>query len=144
VRKVALETGRFDNVVYQDGNEIGLLGDYEAAWTISMQAIIREEEQSHGYVRHLFGTNSDRNEAIGAAEVDFVELHGDAAADPSQCAAKPCLVNEYNPDPPLSPEEIHDRYCAALGLGTYFWYWRHGQDEAAMDASLSMIAAGCP
>lgn len=144
VRKVFEETGRFDNVIYQDGNELGLVDGYDAAWTRSMEQLLRDTEARLGYPRHLFGTNAGTSEAAELPGVDYVEHHGDEPADPASCAGKPCLVNEYNPDPPLSPETIRDHYCQARAQGTYFWYWRHGQDAQAMDESLSGIGAGCP
>ena len=39
------ETGRFDNVLYQDGNEVGLVGGYSPEWTRSMHDLIRDEER---------------------------------------------------------------------------------------------------
>jgi hypothetical protein len=144
VRKVALETGRFDNVVYQDGNELGLVGGYRAAWTRSMEAVLRNVESANGFPRHLFGTNSGKAEAMQASEVDYLEFHQRNPLDSSACLGKPCLVNEYNPDPPLLPEDLHARYCAAREASTYFWYWRHGQDPEQMDRTLALIAGGCP
>jgi hypothetical protein len=142
IRRVVEITGAFDHVVYQDGNEIALAAGYDPAWTTSMLAIVRDEEASRGYPRHLFGTNSERADVIAA--VDFAELHtGGGPGDPSLCAGRPCLVNEYNPDPPLTPAELHANFCAARAQGTYFWYWRHGQDAAAMDATLDLVRGGC-
>lgn len=142
VRKVVLETGAFDNVVYQDGNEIGLVSGYRVAWTRSMHGILREVERERGFPRHLFGTQSERSDAMAAAEVDYIEFHG-TPLDASECFGKPCLVNEYNPRPPLSPQDLHALYCQALRQGTYFWYWRHEQDAAHMDDTLALLEGGC-
>jgi hypothetical protein len=144
VRKVVDETGRYGNVFYQDGNELGLVDGYAPEWTRSIQERLRAAEAAHAWPRHLLGTNSDRAETIDA--VDVVELHQVEAADGDACLGKPCLVNEYNPDPPLSlsPAEILDRYCAAESFGTYFWYWRHGQSAEDMEASLAALQSGCP
>ncbi|MBI5496834.1 MAG: hypothetical protein HY904_17605 [Deltaproteobacteria bacterium] len=144
VRKVVQETGDFDNVIYQDGNEIGLVNGYSAEWTASLAARVRDEEAQRSFQRHLFGTNSGDAQAVALESVDFGELHQNRAADPTQCGGKPCLVNEYNPDPPMEPAVLHERYCAARNAGTYFWYWRHGQDATAMDATLALLRDGCP
>ena len=144
IRKVVLETGSFENVVYEDGNEIGLVPGYAAAWTTSMQAIIRDEEAKDGYGHHLFGTNSGDAAAMQSAEVEYLEFHQTAPLAASSCFGKPCLVNEYNPSPALTAQELKANYCAALGNGTYYWYWRHGQTQPVMDATLTSIAAGCP
>lgn len=144
VRKVVLETGAFDNVLYQDGNELGLVAGYSPAWSTSMAQLIRAEERAHGYPRHLFGTNSGLAATMQDPTVDFVELHQNDAASPSQCAGKPCLVNEYNPTPSLTAAQFHQRWCAARQAGTVFWYWRHDQDAAVMAASLASMSTACP
>lgn len=144
IRKVVLETGRFDNVLYQDGNEIGLVPGYAPAWTTSMKAIVRDEELRDGYPAHLFGTNSGDATAMNAPSVDYLEFHQTQALPASACFGKPCLVNEYNPKPALTPQELHQRFCAAQQQGTYFWYWRHGQSAPDMGTTLDLIAAGCP
>jgi hypothetical protein len=143
VRQVVHETGRYANVIYQDGNEIGLVADYAPEWTLSIRNIIHDQETRDGYARHLFGSNSGDAATLQAPGVDFVELHQSHAAAPGQCFGKPCLVNEYNPNPPLSPAELYDEYCAGRAAGTYFWYWRHGQSEAQMAETLALIASGC-
>ncbi|MBN1771216.1 MAG: hypothetical protein JXB32_08155 [Deltaproteobacteria bacterium] len=143
VRKAVRETGRWGNVLYQDGNEIGIVGGYAPEWTLSLRNIVRDEEARNGWRRHPFGTNSDDPAAMAADGVDYLEFHQDGAADPAGCFGRPCGVNEYNPDPALTPEQLHAAFCAARAWGTYYWYWRHGQDAAAMDRSLDLLAAGC-
>ena len=145
VRKVLLETGAFGNVIFEDGNEVGLVDGYDPAWTLSILAVIREVEAEKGYRRHLLGTNSGDAGAMGAEGVDYIELHQPTAPDPAGCFGKPCLSNEYNPDPAMTPEQLFAEVCSARALGTYFWYWRHGQTQEQMDATLGLIQAGeCP
>jgi hypothetical protein len=144
IRKVVLETGGFDHVVYQDGNEIGLVPGYAATWTTSMEAIIRDEETKNGYGHHLFATNSGDSTAMQSAVVENLELHQTAPRSSSSCFGKPCGVNEYNPNPALTADELKANYCAARANGTYYWYWRHGQTQPVMDATLALVAAGCP
>lgn len=142
IRKVVEETGRFDNVLYEDGNEVGLIAGYATAWTTSMHDVVRDEERRRGYGRHLFGTNSGQLATLQSAAVDYGELHQSSAATPDQCAGKPCLVNEYNPNPPLTPEQFQQQFCAARRQGTSFWYWRHDQSEADFLRSLGLMH--CP
>ncbi len=142
VRQVVDVTGAFDNVLYEDGNEAGLVPGYDPAWTISLAALVHDEESRRGYLRHLVSSNSGNATANQA--VDYVELHQTTAATLAQCGGAPCLVNEYNPDPALTPEEFFAQYCLARSQGTWFWYWRHGQTEAQMNASLDLQAGGCP
>lgn len=143
VRKVLRETVGYANVIYQDGNEVGLVPGYDPAWTRSLGQALRDEEARAAAPAHLFGTNSGDGTAIASPEVGYVELHQATAADPSRCGGKPCLVNEYNPDPPLEPAALLAQFCAAEQSGTYFWYWRHGQSDAAMRETLALIAGGC-
>jgi len=144
IRKVVAETGAFDNVVYQDGNELGLVPGYSTQWTVGLEALVREVEAARGYVRHLFGTQAGTAASIALAQVDFVEQHGDDALSRSACGGKPCLVNEYNPRPPLTPAQLRAQFCSARMQGTYFWYWRHGQSEADLAATLALMAQPCP
>lgn len=143
VRKVVAETGRFDNVLYQDGNEVALMQDYDPSWTQSLHDLIRDEEQARGYAHHVFGTNAGTSEAMALPSVDYLELHQQRALSAAQCGGKPCMVNEYNPSPALTPEEFRQRYCTARAQGTGFWYWRHGQSDEQMRQSLAVLAAPC-
>lgn len=142
VRKVVQETGGFDNVLYQDGNEVSLIQGYSPAWTTSLRDAVRDEERRLGLSTHLFGTNAD--DAVAMQAADFVELHQNQPATPAQCQGKPCLVNEYNPNPPLTAAQFHARFCAARSQGTTFWYWRHGQSDAVMRQALALLRQGCP
>ena len=137
-----LVTG-FDNVVYEDGNEIGIVGGYAPAYSTSLAAIIHDEESRRGFARHLVGSNSGDATTLASPLIDYGELHQRSAASTGQCGGKPCLVNEYNPDPPLTPDQFHDEVCAARRAGTWFWYWRHGQSDQALSDSLSLLDAPC-
>ena len=143
VRKVVAETGRFDNVLYQDGNEAGLIPGYSPEWTRSMQAVIRDEERRRGYGVHPFGTNSGNTQAMQLAEVDYLEFHQNNPVAPAQCFGKPCLVNEYNPTPPLTAAQFRQRFCDARAEGTTFWYWRHDQTDGQLLDSLAFLGGDC-
>ncbi len=143
VRKVVLETGRFDNVIYQDGNEVSLVQSYDPAWTQSLHDLVRDEENARGFLRHLFGTNAGTAEAMALPAVDYLEQHQQRALSAAECGGKPCMVNEYNPSPALTPSEFRQRYCTARTQGTAFWYWRHGQSDQQMRDSLAVLGAAC-
>lgn len=144
VRKVVAETGRYDHVIYQDGNEVGLIGGYSVAWTRSLAETVRSEETARGYGRHLFGTNAGSPAAAQLPVVDYLEFHQNTALSAAQCSGKPCMVNEYNPNPALTPAQFQDRFCAAKRAGTSFWYWRHGQTQAQLLDSLARLGQACP
>jgi len=143
VRKVVYETGRYGNVIYQDGNELGLLDNYDDQWSLSIRDIVHDEEANNGYLHHLVGTNSESDSLIQESGIDYGEFHRESPVDSSRCHGKPCGVNEYNPEPPFTPQQIHDAFCAAKSAGTYVWYWRHGQSASQMDQTLSLIQQGC-
>ena len=63
-------------MLYQDGNEIGQVGDYVPEWTLSIRNILHDEEARDGYRRHLLGTNSDSAVTMQAEGVDYIEFHG--------------------------------------------------------------------
>ena len=138
------ETGRFDNVLYQDGNEVGLIQGYSPQWTRSMQAVIRDEEQLRGYGAHPFATNSQHPQAMQLPEVDYLEFHQNNPVPLAQCFGKPCLVNEYNPTPALTAAQFRQRFCDARSQGTSFWYWRHEQTAQQLTDSLALLGGSCP
>jgi len=138
--KPEMAIGRLSNVIWQDGNEVGV-GPYNVQWTQSMKERIRHWEGTcGGGVYHLFGTNSGRVEAEQRS--DFLERHQTAPLF-NPILGKPSSVNEYNPKPELTAEQLHRNYCTARRAGTHYWYWRHSQDHAAMVKTLKLMAGGC-
>jgi hypothetical protein len=149
VRKVAEHTCKFGNVTLEDGNEISLKSGYQPAWSQSIANVYWDECAIRGYLlsgaQHhpLLGTQSERAETVAAPQIAYSQWHGSDPQDPTECGGKPCGVNEYNPDPPLTPVQLSANVCAAEQAGTWFAYWRHGQDATAMQATLELIQAGC-
>ena len=132
--KPGMALGRLANVIWQDGNEVGL-GGFDPAWTVSMRDLVRHWEKTCGVPVHMFGTNSAN--ARAEQSVDYVERHGAVVNGP--LAGRPTAVNEYNPNPPLAAEQWRQNFCAARSAGTYYWYWRHGQSHSAMVQSLAYL-----
>lgn len=128
-------------VIWQDGNEVGL-GGYGVEWTFSMRERVRFHETNVGDgVIHLFGTNSGRAEAE-SGPVDYIEHH-QSMPIPVPLWNKPSFVNEYNPNPPLSADQLHERFCAARLNRTGWWAWRHTMSQVEFERALSLIAHGC-
>lgn len=147
IRKVIQVTGAYGNVVYQDGNEIGMVGEtggnpYAPAWTISMRDIIRNEESLQGYQTHLFGTNSEHTTTEQHASIQYIEHHNDGGAI-APLYNKPTLVNEYNPTPAITPSQVAAQVCVARAVGSQFWYWLQEDQTAAIEQTLALIAQGC-
>jgi hypothetical protein len=147
IRQVVWTYGQFTNVIWQDGNEIGLtrntLGvlvadpQYEVGWTEEMRSLVRETEKEFGFPEHLFGTNAP--EAYGGS-ADYVTVHNRGHAV-RPIAGKPTRVNEYNPAPP--PVDVAYAVCEAKAFGSYFDYWRSGHSEVDMARTWQLIAGGC-
>jgi hypothetical protein len=149
VRKVAEHTCKYGNVTLEDGNEVSLKNGYQPAWSQSIGNVYWDECAQRNYLlagephRPLLGTQSERAETVAAPQVAYSQWHRADPQDPAACGGKPCGVNEYNPDPPLPPAQLSAHVCAAEQAGTWFAYWRHGQDVAAMADTLQLIQAGC-
>ncbi len=148
VRKVAEHTCKFGNVTLEDGNEISLKQGYVPAWSQSIGNVYWDECAKRGYLLNgapfhpILGTQSAQAETIAAPQISYSQFHQNGPVPVAQCGGKPCGVNEYNPDPPLTPSELSANVCTAEQAGTWFSYWRHGQDTAAMQQTLSLIQQG--
>ena len=91
----AAVAGRHGNVIYQLGNENGLVPGFQPDWERSMAAIIRDEEGRRGYRRHLIGTQSQLGILINDPAIDYAEFHTDGGSVSGR--AKPTGVNEVQP-----------------------------------------------
>jgi len=143
VRKVYSETVEFSNVIYQDGNEIDLVKQYNPNYTASAGLHLRDVEAIKKTKRHLFGSNAA--EAAGLAPVDYITIHSTEAPTSADRRGtdKPVVNNEYNPDPSYSPERMKTLLCEAKRNGTYFAYWRHGQSLAQAEATWALFNKPC-
>jgi len=142
IRKAVSEFGGYGNVIWQDGNEIGITGQYNPEWSLSMQQRVRywEQEVGHGVV-HMFGTNS--NHPTVMSQVDFIEGHQRTPWTQPQ-HGRISLVNEYNPKPTYSPEVMNSYRCLAEKAGTFWWYWRHNQTLEQMESTAALFLLECP
>lgn len=141
LKKAVSEFGVYGNVIWEDGNEIGITGRYVPEWTLSMMERVRFHEQSSAFgMVHLFGTNSGRDVVRG--QVDYVEEHRTSPLE-GPMANRPSMVNEYNPRPPFSPTKMNDYRCFAEANGTWWWYWRHEQTLDQMSATAELYRQPC-
>ena len=138
------------NIVYEDGNEIGLVrnaaGDlevdplYDPSWTAELRQVVLEREQANGYPVHLFGTNAGQSAwNVQGVAVIFEHNPGVAAAPR---AGKPTVVNEYNPQPPMTAKAVFAQVCRARELGSYFDLWRDGMGDEEYLEALRLIREG--
>ena len=132
--------GRLPNIIFEDGNEVGL-GGYDPVYTFSMRERVRVHEAACSVPVHLFGTNANKP-AAEAGPVDYVSRH-QGNPIPSPITGKPSYVNEYNPRPPFTPAQVQQKFCAAKGSRTYFAHWFHGQTQPQIEETMRLLAAGC-
>jgi hypothetical protein len=134
--------GSLPCVIWEDGNEVGL-GGYNPAWTFSMLERVRHHEKTLvNNVAHIFSTNSGKGDAE-SGPVNYIERH-QSVSIPAPLYNKPSWVNEYNPRPAFTPQQMRDRYCLSRQAGTGWWYWRHTQSMEEMSETLRFFAANCP
>lgn len=124
------------NIVWLDGNEIGLVPGLDIqAWTQGMRNLVR----MHETVAHLFGTNG--GPSAWGLDVDWAVDHNQGVAITPKYG-KPTVINEYNPWPALTGEEIFTQYCRAQNMGSYFDVWRHGMSDAEYARAWELIRTG--
>jgi len=140
-RRVVERTGRHGNVIYQLGNENGLIPGFKPDWERSTAALIRDEEGRRAYGRHLIGTQSQLATLINDPSIDYAEFHTNGGT--VNALAKPTAVNEYNPDPPLQGAAAHSHYCTAAASGVMYWLWRHTMTRAQWEQALALVKGGC-
>lgn len=141
LRQVVATVGRFGNVVFQIGNESGLVAGKNAgliAWEQWVRDRVRVHEQEVGLgVVHMIGTNSEFDELESATFIDYVNRHGSVPSEPA--FSKPTANNELNPAP-TPPSAFLSLYCAARKGGAYYWAWRGELPRPEWDAVLAGIS----
>ncbi len=141
VRKAVEEVGCFGNVIWQDGNEVGVSGRYRPDWTFSIRDTVRLAERELGCgVVHMFGTNSGVEVVEADPGIDYTATHSRVGVGGPHLG-KWRVNNERNPF--FSPEQEHALYCAAKGAGQAWWFWRGGMSKVAMDQTMALWKSGC-
>ncbi len=141
VRKAVEELGCFGNVIWQDGNEVGVSGRYRPEWTFAIVDEVRKAEQELGCgVVHMFGTNSGQEVVEADPRIDYSSTHARTGVGGPHLG-KFRQNNERNPF--FAPEQEHALFCAAQGGGAAWWFWRGGMSKEAMDQTLALWQSGC-
>jgi hypothetical protein len=132
IRQAVKVCGRFDNVLWQDGNESFKGGNGMAPWVLGMRNIVRDEENRDSYAHRPFGTNSQREEIEEGC--DYGVYHEKTAPDPT---THPRMTNEYGD---LSPSGVLAQVRIAWASeGVQFHYWRGGHNGKDFLATLETI-----
>lgn len=142
LRKAVHELGCYANVIWQDGNEVGVSGRYDPRWSLEMVALVRQYEQDPEAcgVVHMFGTNSGHEVVEAHPSIDYTSTHSGTGIDGPHFG-KYRQNNEHNPY--FSPEQEHALYCAARNVGQAWWFWRGGMSADDMTRTLELWASGC-
>ena len=118
LRKIAKETGDFDNVIYQVGNETFDCGGSSVAWEDGVIKTVEDELESLGKGARLFSTNSHKAEVEQSGYVDYVNVHGGGPDGIHH--GKPTGNNEYAN---LSPDGFTGNLWNKFIDGCFFHYW---------------------
>lgn len=147
-------------VLFEDGTELDQLEQTGRSsqgiitFSLTMEALLRQAEAAHGWRPHLFGTNYVGDASMGwlrKGRYQYQNVHWTQPMTNRQFfgddLSRPLIFDEYNPTPPMKPEEVRAFACYCRAHGCYWAAWRHDQDRNAWLASLSLIAQdiqGCP
>jgi len=130
LRKVVRETGGYDCVLYQDGNE-SFKGPQTAEWAKGLVAIIRDELRRNGYPYRLIGSNSQRDDIN--AFFDYAEYH---EKEVPPVKPYPTMTNEYDD---ISPSAVLSLVRLANKAGVTVHYWRGSHNTADYRATLAQL-----
>jgi hypothetical protein len=131
VRKVVDVLGEFDNVLWQDGNEVFDCHQNATAWTKGLKQFVRDREGEKGFRQHPFGTNSHQPEL---KTVGYEIYH---AQVPTHSAGRPRIFNEYQTL--TSANQWKQKALQAKTLESNFMLWRGNLNPAEWKKALGFI-----
>lgn len=162
INKVVQEWGDNKNIIWEISNESGVPGtlmmgippekphlipewEVSTLFEIGIVNLVRAAEVKYGYVKHLIGTNSEREKIEKLPQVDYINLHNRWPGNSK--FNKPVIINEY---PRLIPDEIIPPGLNNVQLfkfaleraavkNTYIHLWRGDDGEATFLAKLAVI-----
>ena len=148
LRDIVDAIGDFPNLHWQDGNEL-FIGSASKGYILSERAVVRDQEARRGFARHMFWSNSGRedleNELEGTPDaLDGGNFHQDRAFPMNQGQRKlytaqlPRGVNEYGGN--LTPSQYLVELKRARQNGSFFILWRGAMSIEDYRASLAQIA----
>lgn len=96
IRKVALETGFYDNVLYEISNESSDCNGQgtSVAWEKGVADIIRDELNKNSYPLKPVGSNSEMGMIEESEDFDYIIRHSNNVQPPKN--NNPVMVNEQN------------------------------------------------
>jgi len=127
IRKVIAETGDFDNVIYQIGNETyDVSGGATLAWEEGVVTIAEDELTIQSDPAHLFSTNSHLTTAEASSKVDYINRHDTDAtygATLNILQSKPTAMNESNDLTVYTAAQFREFLWKSFILGTHWQFY---------------------
>jgi hypothetical protein len=139
LRKVVAETGEYDNVIYQIGNETFdcKRKGSSIAYEVGVANIVRDELKQRGFSSKLIGTNSHNDSIENHPLIDYISVHGEAAP---RRRVKPAMNNEQRSSW-VSVSNFETELRRAYRKGTYFQLWRGDLDDNQYRDALQKLGA---
>lgn len=127
--------GPYPNVFFQIGNEtFDCQGMLVPEWEEGIRDAIKEAYRKRGRVAPPIGTNS--HDPFLESEMDYIARHGVYVVSPG---AGPTIVNEYNPNPPLTASRWRELAIANKRNGVAFMLWRHSMGDVEFEKALRFM-----
>lgn len=139
LKKVAKETGEFDNVLYEIGNEtFDCDSKISEAWEKGVATIMRDELLKQGFGLRPIGTNSHKSSIENANYIDYVNKHQKTVPTP---LSKPTMVNEYDSAfiASIGPTGFDKLMREAFVKGVSFHLWRGDMNKQSFESSMLKI-----
>jgi hypothetical protein len=130
-RKVVDALGEFDNVLWQDGNEVFDCHQDATKWVKGLKQIVRDREGEKGFRQHPFGTNSHQP---ALKSVGYEIYHKQV---PTHSAGRPRIFNEYQTL--TSANQWKEKALQAKSLKSSFMLWRGNLNPAQWNKALGFI-----
>jgi hypothetical protein len=156
IQKVYETVGDLQNVHFEAGTEsdqlqqTGRVGKDIVNWELTMEALLRQYEDQHGYPHALFGTNFVGDASYGwlrNGRLSFQDIHRfTASATPVTDAywdpdfKRPLVIDEINFSPAPEAVEMEAFVCYARANGSYYALWRGEMPTNQWKAAMSLTA----
>ena len=139
LRKVVAETGEYDNVIYQIGNETFDCKSKGSsiAYEIGVANIVRDELEQRGFSSKLIGTNSHNDAIENHPLIDYISEHYETA--PIR-RSKPTVNNEQASSW-VTVSNFENELREAYRKGTYFQLWRGDLNDSQYREALNKLSA---
>lgn len=138
VKKVVDEIGKYDNVMWLDGNEVFDAHSPDATnWVTGIHDCVRERETEKGFRHHVFGTNSHQRK-LRFLKNTYEVFHTKTA---EHSLGRPLIVNEYGDlaAQDKMAEEWKKQALSAVHQESSFMLWKGGMTNTEFTQALTYM-----